>query len=77
MSINELCTLLAKVVNEEPAAISPETILASLPAWDSLGVVMWIAEIDETFGVTLQAKQITECRTTRDLAALLGDRILG
>jgi len=76
MNITEFCALLAKVVNEEPVAISPDTTLSSLPGWDSVGVVMWIVEVDEIFGVTLQAKQIAGCKTARDLAVLLGDRIL-
>ncbi len=75
MNIVEFCVLLAKVVNEEPESISTVTTLASLPGWDSMGVVMWIVEVDEAFGVTLEAKRLAECKTAGDLAALLGDRI--
>jgi acyl carrier protein len=72
----ELYSLLEKVVNEKPGTITPETALSSLPGWDSLGVVMWIVEIDETIGVVLEASQITTCKTALDLAALLGDQII-
>ena len=77
MNIAELYDLLAKVVNEKPGSISPETALASLPGWDSLGVVTWIVEIDQTFGVVLQAAELADCKRAGDLAALLGERIHG
>ncbi len=71
MNKTEFFALLAKVVNEEPGAITSETLLASLPGWDSMGVVMWIVEVDEAFGVTLEASRLAECRTAGDLADLL------
>jgi acyl carrier protein len=77
MNIAEFCDLLAKVVDEKPGSISPETALATLPGWDSLGVVTWIVEIDQTFGVVLQASQLADCKRAGDLAALLGERIHG
>ncbi len=76
MEMSQFFTLLAVVVNEIPAAIKPETELSSLAGWDSMGVVLWIAEIDEKFGVILQPRQLADCQTARDLADLLGDRIL-
>ncbi len=51
--------------------------LASLPSWDSLTLMGFIAMADGQFGVRFTGKQIADCKTVDDLARLLGPKIQG
>lgn len=52
-----------------PAGI--DTVLAGLPQWDSLAVLLVITHAEQTHGRTLTGAQVRACRTGRDLVALL------
>jgi acyl carrier protein len=48
-----------------------DTVLASLPGWDSLAVLLTISHCEHAYGAVITAAQIRACRTVRDLLAHL------
>lgn len=53
-----------------PGALRAETVLATLPQWDSLAVLTVIALVNEQSGRALSGASIGKCRTVTELYAL-------
>ncbi|MEY4085971.1 MAG: hypothetical protein RLZZ405_159 [Verrucomicrobiota bacterium] len=53
------------------ACADPDTVLAGLPQWDSLAVLLVITHAEQVHGRTLTGAQVRACRTARDLLGLL------
>lgn len=60
----------ADILAVPASGISAETDFRSLPEWDSLSVVSYIALVDESFHITVAPRQIAGCRTVADLYRL-------
>jgi acyl carrier protein len=46
--------------------------LVSLPGWDSMAVVMFLAMVDDKCNATLNVNMLVSCETVSDLAKLCG-----
>lgn len=74
MNKREFLDLLEEVIGVDPGTLDGTETLAQL-GWDSLAVLVFIATIDERFGVDILPKELNKCKTVSDLMALLGDRV--
>jgi acyl carrier protein len=54
--------------------VRPETVLQSLPHWDSLAILLVIQHAEVSYGLTLSGTQIRKCHTLQDLLQLLLSR---
>lgn len=61
---------LAVILQEEPAAMSPDFILTGAN-WDSVAVMSTIAMIDDITGLTVSGGALIECQTVSDVLALI------
>lgn len=77
MSKQEFLRLLDELVETPPGTLQGGEALADLPAWDSLGVVSFIALADEHFGLSLPPKEIAAATTVDDLVSLVSAGIDG
>jgi len=62
---------LAGVLDVDTSAINEQTPLKNAENWDSLAHLAAIAAIDERFGVTVPAKELTEVGTVGELMTLI------
>ncbi|CAK8723192.1 MAG: acyl carrier protein [Candidatus Electronema aureum] len=76
MNKQEFIVLLEGVVEAEPGTITGNETIESIPGWDSLAIVSFIAMIDESLGITLSPKKIADAKSVDDLVALIGDNII-
>jgi len=58
------------IVHVDIGSISTDSHLASFRDWDSLGVVMFIAMADQSCGICVDPKMLSDCKTVGDLARL-------
>ncbi len=75
MKKEEFLLLLDELIEAEPGTLTGTESLASMPRWDSLAVMGFMALADEHFGATLSAKQIAECKQVGDLITLLDSHV--
>jgi acyl carrier protein len=54
----------------EPGTLKGDERLEDLDDWNSLGVIGFMAFVNENFGVILSPKRIAACTTVNDLIAL-------
>ena len=46
------------------------TVLAALPQWDSLAILLVISHFEHVYGIEIQGAQVRACRTVAELLNL-------
>jgi acyl carrier protein len=70
MKEEQLRTLVAEVVEADPAAINSDTDLRALPGFDSVNVLALMIALDEQMGIKLGPEQASQLRFMRELEEL-------
>lgn len=68
----EFIQLVEDTIEVRSGTVSLEDNLSDID-WDSLADIIFIAAIDEKFGVTLDAERLAASTTPRDLLALVNE----
>lgn len=71
MDMHVLLGRLEDALRSSPGSIKETDRLENLEGWDSIGALSVIAMADESYGVTLDAAALWDCRTVADLAKLI------
>lgn len=64
---------IAEIFEETAESIVPERKLDSMNAWDSMGILTFIAELDEKYDVILSTDEIQKLTTIQDILATLNN----
>ena len=75
--MQEFLTALEEALNLDEGALSPETVLADLKEWDSLGVVEFQSLVDEELDLQVPPPQITACDKVQGLIDLVAEKLEG
>lgn len=67
MTDTEIIELLAEALEVEPSTLTPDTAIADVEEWNSLGWLSVMSLLDERFDVSLSAAQIRSMRTVADV----------
>lgn len=71
ITANDFLDTLAEVTETPRDALSMQTALDEIPAWDSLSMVMFLATVDDKYGVQLKGSDVAGAKTVQDLHALI------
>ncbi len=69
-----LVEMAATVFELEPAQVHDAMSPAEVPSWDSFTHVMLITQVEESYKVRLEPKELTGIKTIGDIRALLRKR---
>jgi len=53
------------------AGASPDTLLSSLPQWDSLAILLVISHFEHVYKMSVTGREIRQCKTIRELIQLI------
>ncbi len=67
MSSDELIQLFTESIEAEPGSLTPETRIADVPDWNSLGWLTVMSELDDRLGIQLGSRDIQGFRTVQDV----------
>lgn len=73
MSPEEGLALIAEVFDTSPDVITPATARRDIAAWDSMGVLLLMAELDERFNLVLTPTQLEQLKKVDDILKILRD----
>ena len=76
LTLPEALKMIADALNEPLDAIHPERTRASMLGWDSMGVLMLTAELDDRFGVELPADESRNMQSVNDILDFMRARKL-
>ena len=71
MKLEEALMWIADLFEESVEDIHPETLKEDIPAWDSLGVLTLMAELDENFGILLTEEEMQKLQKINDIFEIL------
>ena len=71
MTTQEATTWIARLFQESVERLTPETPRDAVPAWDSLGELTMMADMDEKFGIVLTDNQLRAMTRVDDILQVL------
>lgn len=71
ISRDDALELIAEAINEPVNEVQPGVELAALGGWDSMAVLMLMAEFDERFDIVLDEDEINKLKRVDDILAVL------
>jgi acyl carrier protein len=71
MTQREAVEWIARVFEESPDRVTPDTIRDDIPAWDSLGVLTLMASLDSDFGIVLSDDDVQSVKSVRDVLEIM------
>ncbi len=71
MTQQEALEWIAKLFEEKPERLTPDTARGGIPAWDSLGVLTLMADLDSNFGIQLSDDEVQGMKSVKDILDIL------
>ena len=71
MTQQEALEWIAKLFEEKPERLTPETNRDDIQAWDSLGVLTLMADFDTHFGIQLSDDEVQGMKSVKDILEIL------
>ena len=59
----------------DPGSITPETLLLSLPQWDSLAILNVLVMSDIEYNVQISGTEVQKAQTVNDLYLVVADKV--
>ncbi len=69
-----VCFAFNAAFGTDPSLVSPESVPADIPGWDSLGHVSLVAELEKVFGITFMVDEVMEMEDVATILRLLAAR---
>jgi len=73
LSTSQALSMIAEAINTPEDEVQPAASLEDLEGWDSMGVLLLMAELDERFSLLLEEETIGSFSTVADILKLLKD----
>lgn len=71
ISTEDALEIIAEIINESIEDVQPGVELESLEGWDSMAVLLLMAEFDERFDIVLEEDSIESLKLVDDVLAVL------
>jgi len=71
ISREDALELIAEAINESVDDVQPGIELATLSGWDSMAVLLLMAEFDDQFDIVLDEEKINSLKLVDDILAVL------
>lgn len=75
MKKEELIEKICECLMEESENITPESELDALDGWDSVGRLMTVSMLSDSFNIEVNAPTIAGCKTIDDIIDLVIDKL--
>ncbi len=71
MTQQEALEWIARLFEEKPERVTPDTVRDDIPAWDSLGVLTLMADLDSQLGIQLSDDEVQGMKSVKDILNIL------
>ena len=76
INVQDALTIIATALNEPQANVQLGVALDGVEGWDSMGVLLLIAELNERFDILLEEEQLSALKTVDDIVGILREHQL-
>jgi len=71
----QLTDIVRDVLNDETLTLTPETIAADVPEWDSFNHINIVAAAEVKFGIKFKTAELEQVRNIGEFVALIGQKL--
>lgn len=71
VNVEQALEIFAEIINESVDDVKPGVALEQLEGWDSMAVLLLMAEFDERFDIVLEEEKIESLNTVDDILNIL------
>ncbi len=71
MTQKEALEWIARLFEEKPERVTPDTVRDDIPAWDSLGILTLMADLDSQLGIQLSDDEVQGMKSVKDILDIL------
>lgn len=75
MRVDVLMKEICECLEVETQSITESTALGGLDGWDSVGRLMIVSMLSQTFGIEVNTEKIVQCVIIKDIVDLVRDRL--
>lgn len=72
MKIQDFLRFIKEYLEVENSELTVNTILSNLSEYDSMGKMSMISLLDDKFGISISAAELSQVKTIRDLINFIG-----
>lgn len=67
--------IVAQVSDVDVSEVTNESTIGDFPAWDSMGQMAILQQVEETFGIAFEPEEMTEIEDVSDIIAAVESKI--
>jgi acyl carrier protein len=73
--LEQLTDIIRDVLNNETLTLTPETIAADVPEWDSFNHINIVVAAEVKFGIKFKTAELEQVRNVGEFVALIGQKL--
>jgi len=73
--LQQLTEIIRDVVNNETLALTPETVAADVPDWDSFNHINIVVATEAKFGIKFKTAELEQLRNVGEFVALIKQKL--
>ncbi len=73
--LEQLTDIIRDVLNNETLTLTPETIAADVPEWDSFNHINIVVATEVKFGIKFKTAELEQVRNVGEFVALIGQKL--
>ena len=73
--LEQLTDIIRDVLNNQTLTLTPETVAADVPEWDSFNHINIVVATEVKFGIKFKTAELEQVRNVGEFVALVGQRL--
>lgn len=73
--LEQLTNIIRDVLNDDTLILTPETIAADVPEWDSFNHINIVVATEVKFGIKFKTAELEQVRNVGEFVALIGQKL--
>ncbi len=66
----QIISVIEHVASAPKGSVAQETILKSIPGWDSMAALEFLIQLDDEWGIHIPGEDLVSCKTVADLVQM-------
>lgn len=73
--LEQVIEIVASVCEVDKTEVTPESTVGDFPAWDSMGHLSILSQVEETFGISFEPEEMMELEDVSDIVKAIENKI--
>ncbi|MBO7562768.1 MAG: acyl carrier protein [Bacteroidales bacterium] len=73
--LEQVIEIVASVCEVDKTEVTPESTVGDFPAWDSMGHLSILSQVEETFGISFEPEEMMELEDVSDIVKAIENKM--